>query len=159
MPPRWPVIVFTSPKGRTGPKQTDTHEFKHPLAVCMQHIEQHSSGSDNVCDVVTGMADGLTVRFAPAASISGALSCSHRIDTVGQACPKCGRIALPRVPEAAGLRLRTPTLRRCIGINFDEATFAADASCYLASRLNWLNKTTQLPSADFQMHCVCPASR
>jgi len=39
----------------------------------MQHIEQHFSGSDTVCDVVIGMADGLTAPFALAAGISGAL--------------------------------------------------------------------------------------
>ena len=39
----------------------------------MKHIEQHFSGSDAVRDVVIGMADGLTVPFALAAGISGAL--------------------------------------------------------------------------------------
>jgi vacuolar iron transporter family protein len=39
----------------------------------MQHTEQHFSGSDTVCDAVIGMADGLTVPFALAAGISGAL--------------------------------------------------------------------------------------
>jgi len=39
----------------------------------MQHSEQHFSGSDTVRDMVIGMADGLTVPFALAAGISGAL--------------------------------------------------------------------------------------
>jgi vacuolar iron transporter family protein len=39
----------------------------------MQHIEQHFSGSDTVCDVVISMADGLTAPFALTAGIPGAL--------------------------------------------------------------------------------------
>jgi len=43
----------------------------------MQHVEEHFSGSDIVRDVVIGMADGLTVPFALAAGISGALTSSR----------------------------------------------------------------------------------
>jgi vacuolar iron transporter family protein len=35
----------------------------------MQHIEQHFSGSDAVCDVVIGIAEGLTVPFALAEGV------------------------------------------------------------------------------------------
>ena len=51
----------------------------------MKHIEQHFSGSDTVRDVVIGMADGLTVPFALAAGISGALTSSHIVVTAGLA--------------------------------------------------------------------------
>jgi hypothetical protein len=38
------------------------------------HIEKHFSASAAVRDIVIGMADGLTVRFALAAGLSGAAS-------------------------------------------------------------------------------------
>jgi len=37
------------------------------------HAEQHFTGSDMVRDVVIGMSDGLTVPFALAAGLSGAV--------------------------------------------------------------------------------------
>lgn len=60
----------------------------------MQHIEQHFSGSDTVRDVVIGMADGLTVPFALAAGISGALTSSHIVVTAGLAEIAAGSIAM-----------------------------------------------------------------
>jgi VIT1/CCC1 family predicted Fe2+/Mn2+ transporter len=60
----------------------------------MQHIEQHFSGSDTVRDVVIGMADGLTVPFALAAGISGALTSSHIVITAGIAEIAAGSIAM-----------------------------------------------------------------
>ena len=38
------------------------------------HIEKHFSASESVRDVVIGMSDGLTVPFALAAGLSGALA-------------------------------------------------------------------------------------
>ena len=60
----------------------------------MQHIEPHFSGSDTVRDVVIGMADGLTVPFALAAGISGALTSSHIVVTAGLAEIAAGSIAM-----------------------------------------------------------------
>src|ERR1051325_9473453 len=60
----------------------------------MQHIEQHFSGSAMVRDVVIGMADGLTVPFALAAGISGALTSSHIVVTAGPAEIAAGSIAM-----------------------------------------------------------------
>ena len=40
----------------------------------MQHVEKHFTGGETVHDVVIGMADGLTVPFALAAGISGAIA-------------------------------------------------------------------------------------
>ncbi|HTI71734.1 MAG TPA: VIT1/CCC1 transporter family protein [Candidatus Limnocylindria bacterium] len=60
----------------------------------MQHTEQHFSGSDTVRDVVIGMADGLTVPFALAAGISGALTSSHIVVTAGIAEIAAGSIAM-----------------------------------------------------------------
>ena len=60
----------------------------------MKHIEQHFSGSDTVRDVVIGMADGLTVPFALAAGISGALTSTHIVVTAGLAEISAGSIAM-----------------------------------------------------------------
>ena len=57
-------------------------------------IEQHFSGSDTVRDVVIGMADGLTVPFALAAGISGALTSTHIVVTAGIAEIAAGSIAM-----------------------------------------------------------------
>lgn len=60
----------------------------------MKHVEQHFSGSDAVRDVVIGMADGLTVPFALAAGISGALTSTHVVITAGLAEIAAGSIAM-----------------------------------------------------------------
>src|SRR5512138_1382883 len=60
----------------------------------MEHIEEHFSGSKVVRDVVIGMADGLTVPFALAAGISGALTNSHIVVTAGLAEIAAGSIAM-----------------------------------------------------------------
>src|SRR5512140_2185657 len=60
----------------------------------MEHIEQHFSGSEAVRDVVIGMADGLTVPFALAAGISGALTSTHIVVTAGLAEIAAGSIAM-----------------------------------------------------------------
>jgi len=63
-------------------------------AARMQHVEQHFSGSETVRDVVIGMSDGLTVPFALAAGISGALTSSHIVVTAGLAEIAAGSIAM-----------------------------------------------------------------
>jgi VIT1/CCC1 family predicted Fe2+/Mn2+ transporter len=60
----------------------------------MPHTEKHFTGSDAVRDVVIGMADGLTVPFALAAGISGALTSSHIVVTAGLAEIAAGSIAM-----------------------------------------------------------------
>jgi vacuolar iron transporter family protein len=60
----------------------------------MPHLEQHFSGSKTVRDVVIGMADGLTVPFALAAGISGALVNSKVVVTAGLAEIAAGSIAM-----------------------------------------------------------------
>ncbi len=60
----------------------------------MEHIEEHFSGSETVRDVVIGMADGLTVPFALAAGVSGALTSSHIVITAGLAEIAAGSIAM-----------------------------------------------------------------
>lgn len=58
------------------------------------HIEKHFTASDSVRDVVIGMADGLTVPFALAAGLSGAVQGTGVIVTAGVAEVAAGAIAM-----------------------------------------------------------------
>lgn len=58
------------------------------------HIERHFSASDTVRDVVIGMADGLTVPFALAAGLSGAVASSDIVVVAGLAEIAAGAIAM-----------------------------------------------------------------
>jgi len=58
------------------------------------HVERHFTGSAAVRDVVIGMSDGLTVPFALAAGLSGALDASAIVVTAGLAEVAAGSIAM-----------------------------------------------------------------
>ena len=58
------------------------------------HIEKHFTASETVRDIVIGMADGLTVPFALAAGLSGAVESSSIIVTAGLAEVAAGAIAM-----------------------------------------------------------------
>jgi VIT1/CCC1 family predicted Fe2+/Mn2+ transporter len=58
------------------------------------HIERHFESSLTVRDVVIGMADGLTVPFALAAGLTGAVDASHVIIVAGLAEIAAGSIAM-----------------------------------------------------------------
>jgi VIT1/CCC1 family predicted Fe2+/Mn2+ transporter len=58
------------------------------------HIEKHFTSGEVVRDVVIGMADGLTVPFALAAGLSGAVSSTTIIVTAGLAEIVAGSIAM-----------------------------------------------------------------
>jgi len=58
------------------------------------HIEKHFTAGDTVRDVVIGMSDGLTVPFALAAGLTGAISSSHIVITAGFAEIAAGSIAM-----------------------------------------------------------------
>lgn len=58
------------------------------------HTEKHFEQSDFVKDIVIGMADGLTVPFALAAGLSGAVSSTTIIITAGVAEICAGSIAM-----------------------------------------------------------------
>ncbi|HUS14192.1 MAG TPA: VIT1/CCC1 transporter family protein [Chloroflexia bacterium] len=58
------------------------------------HIEKHFTASETVRDIVIGMADGLTVPFALAAGLSGAVVASSVILTAGFAEIAAGSIAM-----------------------------------------------------------------
>ncbi|TDW96767.1 VIT1/CCC1 transporter family protein [Dinghuibacter silviterrae] len=58
------------------------------------HQEHHNSSSDFIKDVVIGMSDGLTVPFALAAGLSGAVSSTSLIVLAGLAEITAGSIAM-----------------------------------------------------------------
>jgi len=58
------------------------------------HIEHHFESSDTVRDVVIGMADGLTVPFALAAGLTGAVDATRVIVIAGLAEIAAGSIAM-----------------------------------------------------------------
>ncbi|MDR3404107.1 MAG: VIT1/CCC1 transporter family protein [Chthoniobacter sp.] len=58
------------------------------------HIEKHFTAGDAVRDIVIGMSDGLTVPFALAAGLTGAISQTHLIVTAGFAEIAAGSIAM-----------------------------------------------------------------
>ncbi len=58
------------------------------------HVEQHFTGSATVRDVVIGMSDGLTVPFALAAGLSGAVQSSFIVLVAGIAEMAAGSIAM-----------------------------------------------------------------
>src|SRR5271170_5690032 len=59
-----------------------------------QHIERHFTGGDIIRDLVIGMSDGLTVPFALAAGLSGALASSRLVVVGGLAEVAAGAIAM-----------------------------------------------------------------
>jgi len=60
----------------------------------MQHPELHLKNSDLITDIVIGMSDGLTVPFALAAGLSGAVSNNDIVITAGIAEIVAGCIAM-----------------------------------------------------------------
>jgi VIT1/CCC1 family predicted Fe2+/Mn2+ transporter len=58
------------------------------------HVEKHFTASETVRDVVIGMSDGLTVPFALAAGLSGAVESSSIIVIAGLAEVAAGAIAM-----------------------------------------------------------------
>jgi VIT1/CCC1 family predicted Fe2+/Mn2+ transporter len=58
------------------------------------HVEGHFQSSETVRDVVIGLSDGLTVPFALAAGLSGAVASSHIVVLAGLAEIAAGSIAM-----------------------------------------------------------------
>ncbi len=58
------------------------------------HIERHFTAGETVRDIVIGMSDGLTVPFALAAGLSGAVTASHIVVIAGFAEIAAGSIAM-----------------------------------------------------------------
>jgi len=58
------------------------------------HAEHHFQGGETVRDIVIGMSDGLTVPFALAAGLAGAVAASRLVLTAGGAEIAAGSIAM-----------------------------------------------------------------
>ncbi len=71
----------------------DTH-LHHQASRHPPHDEHHFEDSETVRDIVIGMSDGLTVPFALAAGLSGAVESSGIIMTAGLAEVAAGAIAM-----------------------------------------------------------------
>ncbi len=67
----------------------ETRDLPH-----VPHVEHHFTASAAVRDIVIGMSDGLTVPFALAAGLSGAVSSGSIIVTAGLAEVTAGAIAM-----------------------------------------------------------------
>jgi len=59
-----------------------------------RHVERHFTSGDTVRDIVIGMSDGLTVPFALAAGLSGAVQSTSVVITAGLAEIAAGSIAM-----------------------------------------------------------------
>jgi VIT1/CCC1 family predicted Fe2+/Mn2+ transporter len=59
-----------------------------------RHVERHFTAGEAVRDIVIGMSDGLTVPFALAAGLSGAVASSNVVITAGLAEIAAGSIAM-----------------------------------------------------------------
>ena len=64
------------------------------LLLLYMHHEHHLQSSDTIRDIVIGMSDGLTVPFALAAGLSGAVNSSGIVITAGIAEIVAGSIAM-----------------------------------------------------------------
>ena len=71
--------------------QSHHHQHDHHQG---PHVENHFTSSEVVRDIVIGMADGLTVPFALAAGLSGAINSSSIVITAGVAEVAAGSIAM-----------------------------------------------------------------
>ena len=72
-------------------KSFTVHNSTMPMT---NHTETHFTAGETVRDIVIGMADGLTVPFALAAGLSGAISATKIVVTAGIAEIAAGSIAM-----------------------------------------------------------------
>ena len=72
------------------------------MSIASDHQEQHLKSSDLITDVVIGMSDGLTVPFALAAGLSGAVDSTAIIVIAGIAEIAAGSIAMGLCGYLAG---------------------------------------------------------
>jgi VIT1/CCC1 family predicted Fe2+/Mn2+ transporter len=73
---------------------TGMQDVSHPPHTHDPHIEGHFESSATVRDIVIGLSDGLTVPFALAAGLSGAVASSHIVVLAGLAEIAAGSIAM-----------------------------------------------------------------
>lgn len=70
------------------------HSHSHAPHSHTPHVEGHFESSEVVRDIVIGLSDGLTVPFALAAGLSGAVASSHIVVLAGLAEIAAGSIAM-----------------------------------------------------------------
>src|ERR1700741_2060192 len=87
-------IGLFSPDSVHYPDRIFTYTIKGITMSPPQHIEKHFTASETVRDIVIGMSDGLTVPFALAAGVTGAVTSSGIIVTAGLAEIAAGSIAM-----------------------------------------------------------------
>lgn len=77
-------------------KNNHTNNYKHAVMVVAKkiHKEEHLGSSVFITDIVIGMSDGLTVPFALAAGLSGAVQSNSVVITAGIAEIVAGSIAM-----------------------------------------------------------------
>jgi VIT1/CCC1 family predicted Fe2+/Mn2+ transporter len=68
--------------------------LKEPKMPSVEHVEKHFTATAAVRDIVIGMADGLTVPFALAAGLTGAIASTGIVVTAGFAEIAAGSIAM-----------------------------------------------------------------
>src|SRR6187399_2967691 len=79
------------PEGARAARRAARRETAMPAT---PHVEKHFTAGESVRDVVIGMSDGLTVPFALAAGLTGAIASSRIVITAGLAEIAAGSIAM-----------------------------------------------------------------
>ncbi len=87
------------------------------------HIEKHFTASETVRDIVIGMSDGLTVPFALAAGLSGAVDSTALIITAGLAEVAAGAIAMGLGATWQREPMRSTLLQNGLGKNAKRRRF------------------------------------
>ncbi|MDZ7877350.1 MAG: VIT1/CCC1 transporter family protein [Saprospiraceae bacterium] len=88
----------------------------HTVADAHLHHEKHFQSSDALQNIVIGMSDGLTVPFALAAGLSGAVNDTHTILTAGIAEIIAGSIAMGLGGFLSGKATNTESLKWLCGL-------------------------------------------
>jgi len=72
----------------------DQTQVGHRHGAHAEAVEQHLHQGESIRDIILGMADGLTVPFALAAGITGAIGASHVVVTAGVAEITAGGLSM-----------------------------------------------------------------
>ena len=101
-----------------------------------RHVERHFTSGEAVRDIVIGMSDGLTVPFALAAGLSGAVQSTSIVITAGLAEIAAGSIAMGLGGYLAA---------------------RSDAEHYASERLREQTEVREIPEAESQgsQRCLC----
>jgi VIT1/CCC1 family predicted Fe2+/Mn2+ transporter len=119
------------------------------------HVEKHFTSSEVVRDVVIGMSDGLTVPFALAAGLTGAVDATNIIVTAGVAEIAAGSIAMGLGGFLAGktdvehyAMERAREVRETMEIPHEEEKEVADLFLSYGLEKDAVDKVVQAVSAD-----------